>query len=114
MIGSIKNLLWEQVRKKQVSALMIFDCDGRIIWQKGRPIIGKSIDSGYGFPRNLIKKIITDQRELIVKENVEVMIFGDELSESAKNLYLKTVLIISLKKGYLFINYSCCVYRYSC
>jgi len=50
--------LWELLKKKQVSLVMIFDEKGEILWHKGREIQGKSIHMGVGFPGSFAKKVI--------------------------------------------------------
>ena len=56
MFESIKAKLWENLRKKEVSLAMFYDSDGRILWHKGRAIVGKTIQEGDGFSKTFIKE----------------------------------------------------------
>jgi transcriptional regulator with PAS, ATPase and Fis domain len=99
MFESIKSQLWDILKKKEISLVMIFDKNGEILWHKGRKIEGKSIHLGAGFPRSFAKKIIT-HGDIIKKENVEIVAFGDNLSESALNLSVKSLIILPIKKDF--------------
>ncbi len=99
MFDSIKTQLWDLLKEKQVSLVMIFDKHGEILWHKGRKIEGKSIYLGLGFSSSLAKKVI-EQGDVIKKKNVEVVAFGRDISESAINLDVKSLIIIPIKSDY--------------
>lgn len=99
MFESIKTQLWDLLKKKQVSLVMIFDNNGEILWHKGRKIEGKSIHMGAGFSKSFAKKIIS-KGSMIKKEDVEIVVFGDNLSESALSLSVKSLIIFPIKKNF--------------
>lgn len=104
MFENIKLQLWDILKKKEVSLVMIFDKKGDILWHKGRKILGKSIHNGIGFPKSYTRKVIS-QDHLIEKEDVQVDVLGDNLSESAKFLDIKNLLIIPIQKNFfLYID----------
>lgn len=92
MFEIIKTKIWDILKEKEVSLAMVFDRDGRILWQKGRAIKGNSIHTGEGFSRSYIRKCL-ESGEGIDRENVVVTSSHDVLSESAYRLVLKCVLI---------------------
>lgn len=99
MFASIKAQLWELLKKKEVSLVMIFDKEGTILWNKGRKIEGKSIHLGNGFSKSFVKRIMTGSH-IIQKENVEIFVFGQNLSESAVRLSIKSLIIIPVKNDF--------------
>ncbi|MCP5049777.1 MAG: sigma-54-dependent Fis family transcriptional regulator [bacterium] len=99
MFENIKTQLWDILKKKQVSLVMIFDRKGDILWHRGRSIEGKSIHLGMGFSRSFAKKAIADGNA-INKMEVDIMVVGDQVSESLENLSLKSLLILPVKQGY--------------
>lgn len=99
MFESIKTQLWEFLKEKEVSLVMIFNQNGDILWNKGRPIEGKSIHLGSGFSKSFAKKVIA-QGGAIEKDDVDIMVFGNQLSESAQNLSVKSLLILPMAQGF--------------
>ncbi|MCP4156392.1 MAG: sigma-54-dependent Fis family transcriptional regulator [bacterium] len=99
MFENVKSQLWDILKQKDVSLVMIFDKNGEILWSKGRKIEGKSIFLGAGFPKSITKKIIS-HGTIIQKENVEVVFFGDSLSQSALNLNIKNVIVLPVREDY--------------
>lgn len=99
MFDSIKTQLWDLLKEKQVSLVMIFDRHGKILWHRGREVEGKSVEMGVGFPTSFARKIIK-KGDMIKKENVELMVFGSDLSESARSLCIKSLIIIPIKNSY--------------
>jgi DNA-binding NtrC family response regulator len=99
MFESVKAQLWDILKKKQVSLGMIFDKNGDILWHRGRKIEGKSIHLGAGFSKSFARKIIT-RGDMIKRENVEIVVFGDRLSESAVSLNVKSLIILPVKKHF--------------
>ena len=99
MFESVKTQLWDILKKKEVSLVMIFDKNGDILWHKGREIVGRSIHMGAGFSRSCAKKIITSGN-IIKTEDVQIVVFGDKLPESAVNLNVKSLLILPIKNNF--------------
>ena len=58
MLEIIKTRLWDMLKQKDVSLGMVFDETGRIHWNKGREITGKSVSEGTGFASSYIKESI--------------------------------------------------------
>lgn len=99
MFENIKSQLWDILKRKEVSLVMIFHENGDILWHKGREICGKSIHMGTGFSRSFAKKIISSGSE-IKTENTEIVVFGSTLSQSAMNLNVKSLIILPIKKRF--------------
>ena len=99
MFESVKTQLWDILKKKEVSLVMIFDKNGDILWSKGRSIEGKSIHMGVGFSKSCAQKVIA-RGDMIRKENVQIVVFGDKLPESAVSLNVKSLIILPIKKSY--------------
>ena len=99
MFESIKTQLWDILKKKQVSLVMIFAKNGDILWHKGREIQGKSIHLGTGFSKSATRKSIA-RGDMIEQDNVGIAMFGDQLSESAVNLSVKSLIIIPIKNRF--------------
>ena len=99
MFESIKTQLWDILKEKQVSLVMIFDKNGDILWHKGREIIGRSIHLGAGFSKSCAKKIIAHGYP-IKTGDVQIVSFGSQLPESAVNLNVKSLLILPIKKNF--------------
>jgi transcriptional regulator with PAS, ATPase and Fis domain len=92
MIESIKTKLWDLLKEKQVSLAMLYDREGRILWHKGRKIKGKTIHEGEGFSKSCIEKTI--QNGIPVEQaDVIVTLSGDGLPQSARILYVKSLMI---------------------
>ncbi|NIM16902.1 MAG: AAA domain-containing protein [Candidatus Aminicenantes bacterium] len=99
MFESVKAQLWDILKQKQVSLVMIFDKKGDILWHKGREIEGKSIFLGSGFSKSFARKIIATGN-MVKKKNVPIVVFGNQLSESAKDLNVKSLIIIPIRKSF--------------
>jgi transcriptional regulator with PAS, ATPase and Fis domain len=96
---SIKTQLWDILKKKQVSLVMIFAKNGEILWHKGREIQGKSIHLGTGFSKSATRKAIS-RGDMIEQDNAGIVMFGEQLSESAVNLSVKSLIIIPIKNRF--------------
>jgi len=92
MIEIIKNKIWEILKQKEVSLVIVFDRKGQILWHRGRSIKGKTIHDGEGFSKSYINKCLSSG-EGIDKENVVITSSEEILSESAFRLIIKCVLI---------------------
>lgn len=99
MFESVKAQLWDILKQKQVSLIMIFDKNGEILWHKGREIEGKSIFLGSGFSKSFARKIIATGN-IVKKKDVPIVVFGNQLSESAKDLNVKSLIIIPIRKNF--------------
>ena len=49
VIEVIKNRIWDLLKEKDVSLVMIYDTGGNILWHRGRPITDKNVRKGRGF-----------------------------------------------------------------
>lgn len=92
MIETFKRKLWEQLRHMDVSLAMVFDRDGRILWHCGRKIRGGTIETGEGFSKNSIRKMLAASAPL---DEDEVMATScrDDLPQSARMLFIKSLLV---------------------
>jgi len=110
MIESIKNHLWDLLKEKKVSLGMIYDNEGQILWHRGRNIKGKSIHHGEGFSRSFILEALNNERDdtgegMIKRENVLINVHGGNLSQSAQELHVKSLLILPIdKRYYLYLD----------
>lgn len=104
MIESIKNQLWNLLKEKKVSLVMIYDDRGKILWHRGRKIKGNYIDDGEGFSKTFIKQTI-GKDNVIKKENILVNISYGDLSKSAKELKIKSLIIMPINdRFFLYID----------
>ena len=88
MIEVIKNRIWEILKNKEVSLVLIYDRNGRILWHRGREIHGRTIDEGIGFCRSYIRQSL--------KRNTGVNSDDIVLGSGSKNLS-NTAVILSVK-----------------
>ncbi|MCK4764980.1 MAG: sigma-54-dependent Fis family transcriptional regulator [Candidatus Aminicenantes bacterium] len=104
MIESIKNKLWNILKKKKVSLAMIYDREGEILWHKGRVISGKNIAEGEGFCRSYILDSL-ESGAGIDEENVIITSSAKAMSKSAMRLLVKSVVIQPVNKElFLYID----------
>ncbi|MCP5102122.1 MAG: sigma-54-dependent Fis family transcriptional regulator, partial [bacterium] len=104
MIEIIKTKIWEILKEKAVSLAMVYDREGRILWHKGRKIIGRTIGDGQGFSKSYIKKSLENE-EGIHKENVVIESSSDVISESFTQLLIRCVLIYPINKDlFLYVD----------
>jgi transcriptional regulator with PAS, ATPase and Fis domain len=99
MFESVKTQLWDILKKKEVSLVMIFDKSGEILWHKGREIVGRSIHLGAGFSTSCAKKIIAHGNP-IKTGDAQIVSLSHHLPESAVNLNVKSLLILPIKKNF--------------
>lgn len=99
MIDSLKDTLWNLLKDKQISLVMIFNRDLEILWSKGRKIFGKSILEGENYCKSLILKCLEIGDE-VHKTDVGMSFTEDGLSESAEHLLVKSVYIIPVAEDY--------------
>jgi len=104
MIESIKNLLWNNLREKNVSLVMIFSDEGDILWHRGRSIVGRTILEGEGFSRTFTHQVL-EKPSSIRQEDVIINISHHGLTQSAKNLLIKSLLILPVgERHFLYID----------
>ncbi len=96
MIESIKNQIWDILKGKEISLAIIYDKDGKILWTKGRAIIGNSVNSGFGFSKTAIKKTLENPKLLKGDDVIVESLFGKDLSHSAKSIPVKSLAIIPI------------------
>jgi len=99
MIENLKTKIWEILKKKEVSLVMIFNRDGEILWHRGREIKGKRITEGQGFSKTCIKESIK-YTNLLEEEDVVVVSEDDGLPESASLLNIKNVIIFPVSRDF--------------
>lgn len=108
MLETVKERLWELLQEKEVSLAMIYNKQGEILWHKGRRIMGKNIRDGEGFCKTYINKAFdapTGDCGAFKPENSGLATWGEHLSESAKMLLIKTVLIQPVETDfYLYLD----------
>ena len=99
MIEAIKNKLWSVLRDKEVSLAMVYDRHGRILWHRGRDVVGRNIAAATGFSKSLIRQTITEGSE-VQSEDVVVTSSGDGLPLSARTLFIRSLLILPVGAGF--------------
>lgn len=93
MFESIKAKIWEMLREKDVSLVMLYDRDGRILWHRGRAIEGGTVAGGAGFPRSYIEAAFKDRCGPIERENVVIAPEAGAMTRSAQVLQIKSLVI---------------------
>jgi len=99
MLEIIKNKIWELLKDKEVSLVMIFHRNGDILWHRGREIRGKSIEKGEGFCKSYIKKSMKDLKG-VEKKDILVTLSGKGGSDSAEYLSIKSLLILPINEEF--------------
>ena len=99
MLEIIKNKIWELLKDKEVSLVMIFHRDGEILWHRGRGIRGKSIERGEGFCKSYIIKSMRDFKG-VEKEGILIKLSGEGGSDSAEYLSIKSLLILPINEEF--------------
>lgn len=104
MLEIIKTKIWDILKEKAVSLVMMFDAGGQILWHKGRDIKGTTIHSGEGFSKSYIVKAL-ESGAGIDRENVVIKTARDLTSESAIRLVIKCILIYPVENGlFLYVD----------
>ena len=99
MLEIIKNKIWELLKDKGVSLVMIFHRDGEILWHRGRKIKGRSIGKGEGFCKSYIIKSLKDLKG-VEKKDILVTLSGEGGSDSAEYLSIKSLLILPINEEF--------------
>jgi DNA-binding NtrC family response regulator len=92
MLETFKRKLGEQLKDMDVSLAMVFDRDGRILWHCGRKIRGVMVETGEGFSKCSIRKMLAASAPL-VEDEVMVTSCGADLPQSARTLFIKSLLV---------------------
>ena len=100
MIEAIKSKVWRLLQEKDVSLAMLLDSGGRILWHRGRSVSGKTVESGEGFPKSSIREAI-GRRDALHEDDVVVTSYGDDLPQSARVLYVKSLIILPIDETFL-------------
>lgn len=106
MIDVIKNQLWKALEQKEVSLVLIFNKKGKILWSKGRKIVGKDVFEGDGFSHTLIEKCLKE-KNIVKQNNIQVSIEQkmDALPASAAKLDIKSIYIQPLENDlFLYLD----------
>ncbi len=103
MIESIKEKVWDILKKKGISLAMIYDHEGGILWHRGREISGRKITKGEGFCKSVINKCMKDNRE-IRKQDQYITFSGEAITQSAKRLMIKYIMIQPVEGFFLYID----------
>ncbi|UCH93864.1 MAG: hypothetical protein JSV88_26855, partial [Candidatus Aminicenantes bacterium] len=97
MFEVIKDKIWNLLKEKDISLAMIYDEKGKILWHRGRKIIGKDVFTGEGF----CKSYIDESRNNPDRIDSD----PDNLSRSADELKVKSIIIHPIKrKFFLYID----------
>jgi transcriptional regulator with PAS, ATPase and Fis domain len=104
MYEVINDKVWEFFQKKEISLAMIFDIDGRIVWNRGREVKGKTIGEGSGFSKTYIKEALVNGK-LHRKDGIMVSMDEYETTQSVRSLLLKSLLINQINDDcFLYID----------
>mgnify|MGYP001767169177 CR=1 FL=1 len=93
MIEAIKSRLWRLLQEKEVSLAMLLDTRGAILWHRGRPVSGRTLEEGHGFPKSAIREAIR-RRAAFQEDDVVVESSGEGLPQSARVLYVRSLVIL--------------------
>jgi transcriptional regulator with PAS, ATPase and Fis domain len=104
MLELIKRKIWDLLKEKDVSLVMIYDHKGDILWHKGRKIKGGNVHKGEGFSKTFIRKTLNHpepfEREYVV---IDSSLYG--LPASASKLLVKNLIIQPLANGNPYFLY---------
>jgi len=93
MIAPLKAKIERLLSRKEVSLAMLVSRSGRILWHYGRNIRGRSVDDGEGFPKTALRRVLTADGAA-QQEDVIVTSADDEMTRSARMLYVKSLLVL--------------------
>lgn len=105
MIEAVKNKIWNLLKEKDVSLVMIYDTHGNILWHRGRLITAKTVTEGSGFSKSYIKNAFANNEAL----NMEGLLIpgncGGGASESTAYLRIKSLIINRINRNFfLYID----------
>ncbi|MCP5052140.1 MAG: sigma-54 factor interaction domain-containing protein, partial [bacterium] len=104
MIEVIKNKIWNLLKEKEVSLVMIYDTHGNILWHKGRGITGNTVTQRGGFSKSYIEKAFSDGEVLNTRG---LIVTGPDgySTESTISLHIKSLIIKRINNDYfLYID----------
>ncbi len=106
MLETVKKYLWEILKEKDISLVMVFHKNGEILWHKGRRIIGRTIRNGDGFCKSYIQTCLqSNHTGTTLRGENELAHWDDTISESARKLLVKNVLILPVNRDfYLYMD----------
>jgi transcriptional regulator with PAS, ATPase and Fis domain len=93
MLESIKAKIWELLREKDVSLVMLYNRDGKILWHRGRSIDGSTVSAGDGFSRSFIEAAFRKRSAPLERENVVIAPEAGDMTRSARVLRIKSLII---------------------
>lgn len=103
MIEAIKNKIWNILKEKEISLAMIYDKEGKILWHKGRRIIGKDVYRGSGFCKSYINQSLENPGSIDVEDYIGSN--PQELSGSAEALLVKSIIIHPIgRRLFLYVD----------
>lgn len=100
MFELIKEKTWHLLQGKEISLAMIYDKEGNILWHKGRDIRGKNTADGAGFCKSYIEESLKNPVRIDIEDFIEST--PGNLSASAKEMLVKSIIIHPLHHGYFF------------
>jgi DNA-binding NtrC family response regulator len=95
VIEVLKSRIWSLLAEKDVSLAMLFDRRGRILWHKGRSVRARTVEEGVGFPKSSIRTAI-ERGSALHEDDVVVTCSGDGLPQSARVLYVKSLVVLPI------------------
>ena len=107
MIETLKNMVWDCIKDKEIALFMIFSNEGEILYHRGRAVKGRTIAEGKGFCRSHCLEALKGKRG-IGAESCLVNLNGNGFSESAQLLQVKQLLIIPVSADLFFYLDSGC------
>jgi DNA-binding NtrC family response regulator len=103
MFELIKDKIWDMLKEKEISLAMIYDKNGKILWHKGRKILGKDVFTGTGFCKSYITESLENHRIIDVEDYIKSN--PEALSKSAEELLVKSIIIHPIHRGFfLYID----------
>ncbi|MCU0236730.1 MAG: sigma 54-interacting transcriptional regulator [Acidobacteria bacterium] len=107
MIETLKNMIWDYIKDKEVALFKIFSNEGEILYHRGRDVKGRTIVEGKGFCRSHCLEALKVKRG-IGAESCLVNLNGNGFSESAQLLQVKQLLIFPVSVDLFFYLDSGC------
>ncbi|MCP5048418.1 MAG: sigma-54-dependent Fis family transcriptional regulator, partial [bacterium] len=106
MIKIIKNKIWELLKEKDVSLVMLYDGKGNILWHRGRDIAGNNVETGQGFSKTCIREAFDcTGDEGLERDGFNVFTSSEASSESFVCLRIKSLIIREIGAGFfLYID----------
>jgi len=101
MIETLKNMVWDCIKDKDVALFMIFSNEGEILYHRGRAVKGRTIAEGKGFCRSHCLEALKGKCG-IGAESCLVNLNGNGFSESAQLLQVKQLLVFPVSADLFF------------